>query len=342
MKKILLSLMTIGIVSAGVFGATKAFFTDTETSAGNTFSAGTIDIAVDGTNPWTRSTPYQFADMKPSQVEYSNFRINNVGTNPVNVFKRIENVSTNSGVLTEPECLEGGGSWSGQNCTGDYKEKSDIDTVIEYDLAVKVYDNAGNLRWHQMLYNKDVTLSNIKGTDVFLGMIPVGWYMDVTESYHMKDDTTNWAQGDIMTFDIVLTGEQLKGSLVLENKTGDPDWDIIQGDGRQGTLTYGVRDSKFNYSFTATGMQPGVKYWLIEYRDPFGTPGTTLGSAVADGSGVVSIPQTSLELGANLTNAKIWLVTDADYDESANKLVDWHPANYLFETGLMDYYDSDL
>lgn len=341
MKRILLSIITISLVSAVAFGATKAFFTDEEKNTGNTFSAGTIDIAVDGQNPWTRTSPYQFVDMKPSQNEYSNFRINNVGTNPANVFKKVGNVVTGSGAISEPECQEQGGTWSGTQCTSG-TEKSDIDTVIDYDLSVKVYDAGNNLKWWQMLYNKDVTLASIKNTDMFLGMIPVGWYMDVTESYHMNDNTTNWAQGDLMTFDIVLTGEQLKGTLVLENKTGDPDWDIIQGDSKQGTLTYGVKDSKFNYSFAATGMQVGVKYWLIEYRDPWGTAGTTLGSATADAGGNVVIPSTSLELNANLTNAKIWLVTDVDYDEANNKVTGWNPANYLFETGLMDYYDADL
>lgn len=47
MKKILLSLGTIGIVAAVVIGATTAYFSDTETSTGNTFSAGEIDLKID-------------------------------------------------------------------------------------------------------------------------------------------------------------------------------------------------------------------------------------------------------------------------------------------------------
>jgi len=46
-KKILISLSIIGIVSAIVIGATTAFFSDTETSSGNTFTAGSIDLKVD-------------------------------------------------------------------------------------------------------------------------------------------------------------------------------------------------------------------------------------------------------------------------------------------------------
>src|SRR3989344_4831341 len=49
MKKILLSLSMIAVVAVVVAGATGAFFSDTETSTGNTFTAGAIDLTVDNT-----------------------------------------------------------------------------------------------------------------------------------------------------------------------------------------------------------------------------------------------------------------------------------------------------
>ncbi|MDP3985817.1 MAG: TasA family protein [Candidatus Veblenbacteria bacterium] len=47
MKKILLSLAAIGAVAAVVVAGTGAFFSDTETSTGNVFTAGAIDLTVD-------------------------------------------------------------------------------------------------------------------------------------------------------------------------------------------------------------------------------------------------------------------------------------------------------
>jgi Ca-activated chloride channel family protein len=47
MKKILISVSVIAIAAIVVVGATTAFFTDTETSVGNTFTAGAIDLKVD-------------------------------------------------------------------------------------------------------------------------------------------------------------------------------------------------------------------------------------------------------------------------------------------------------
>lgn len=46
-KKILMSLSVIAAAAAAVVGGTGAFFSDTETSTGNTFTAGAIDLKVD-------------------------------------------------------------------------------------------------------------------------------------------------------------------------------------------------------------------------------------------------------------------------------------------------------
>lgn len=46
-KKVIVSLAVIGIVAAVAIGATIAYFSDTETSANNIFTAGTIDLSID-------------------------------------------------------------------------------------------------------------------------------------------------------------------------------------------------------------------------------------------------------------------------------------------------------
>ena len=48
MRKILASIMTIALVASTTIGATQAYYSDTETSTGNTFAAGTLDLNVDG------------------------------------------------------------------------------------------------------------------------------------------------------------------------------------------------------------------------------------------------------------------------------------------------------
>ena len=50
MKKIIISLSVIAAVAAVAIGASTAFFSDTETSTGNTFTAGAIDLGNDNTS----------------------------------------------------------------------------------------------------------------------------------------------------------------------------------------------------------------------------------------------------------------------------------------------------
>lgn len=344
MKRIAISLSIISAVAAIAIGGTIAYFSDTETSQGNTFTAGTIDIAVNDQNPWEEEAPYVLSDMKPSQVDYTNFTINNVGTNPVNVWKKVDGIVTEEVSINEPERAY----YDANNLTDG---KNDIDTAIQYDLSVVLKDPTGAPQWNQTLYNLNKTISQITGQGTFLGMIPVGWSMDVTESYHMIGETENWAQSDKMTFNITLTGEQLKGTAILENKDQVAPWRVLGEDAYTGTLTYGVKDSKFNYSFVGTVPLVSTDYSLIVYSEPFSTPTGSgwprpviiLGSVLSDGSGSVSIPSTSLELNTNLINAKIWLVQSSNL--SGDTMNVWNSStetNTLFDTGLIDYYDSDL
>jgi len=86
MKKILLSVLTIGMVSAVVFGATSAYFSDTETSTLNTFTAGEINVTISSSGyyngvlqdtapdlTWTSSNItselfFDFDDLKPGDT----------------------------------------------------------------------------------------------------------------------------------------------------------------------------------------------------------------------------------------------------------------------------------
>lgn len=50
MKRILISFSMIAVVAAVGVGATRAFFSDSVASTGNTFTAGTLSLSVDGTH----------------------------------------------------------------------------------------------------------------------------------------------------------------------------------------------------------------------------------------------------------------------------------------------------
>lgn len=79
MKKVLSSSILIGIVGLTAFGLSSAFFSDTETSTDNTFTAGELDLKIDNTSylngtlhegtTWGFNDPlglfFNFLDLKP-------------------------------------------------------------------------------------------------------------------------------------------------------------------------------------------------------------------------------------------------------------------------------------
>ncbi len=348
MKKIAISLGIIGVVAAVVIGGTIAYFSDTETSTGNTFTAGTIDISIDGQNPWTDS--FTMADMKPCYTDYITFRVNNdlSDPNPVNIFKKIIVDGEETGTVSEPECEEEDGIWNG-DCSGNI-EINDLSSVIWYDLYVEVYDNEENLLFWQTIYidADEKSIADIYGgeNNVFLGMIPAGGYMLVEQSYHLSPEAGNEYQGDIMTFSIEIEGVQLYGEAWLENKKGAPDWEVLDsGDGINGILTYKVKNPTFEFTFTGKAPMTDHNYVLAAGMKSVGGNNydvdTELGTGTTDGDGNIIITG-DVELGKDMKDVKVWLVPEENWS-GGMVWAGWPScaANFLWETGLIWYEDTD-
>jgi predicted ribosomally synthesized peptide with SipW-like signal peptide len=105
MKRIVLSLFTIAAVAVMATGATSAYLSDTETSIGNTFSAGTLDLNLDGDN--INVVKFNVSNMVPGNQPTRSWVLKNVGT--VNGYLDIENVviSGYENDCTEPEVEAG-------------------------------------------------------------------------------------------------------------------------------------------------------------------------------------------------------------------------------------------
>lgn len=70
MKKIITSLGMIVFVGALVAGGTGAFFSDTETSEGNTFTAGALDLTVDSQQHYNGAECVPNPDQEESEIPY--------------------------------------------------------------------------------------------------------------------------------------------------------------------------------------------------------------------------------------------------------------------------------
>lgn len=209
MKRILLSVLTISLVGAVTIGATGAYFSDTETSTGNTFTAGTIDL----------SKPTVFApflvDYKPSETGYIGFSITNVGGNEMDVWKHIVSAVTADNGVNEPECVAYGGTWSDTTfCTGGTLNDA-IDTVTLYDMWIEksttpnTVFNDGVDQWI-IQESEGLHINDVVSNYIYLGKLAKGATLNVVQSYHMAGALTgNWAQSDTMTLNIEFFGQQL-------------------------------------------------------------------------------------------------------------------------------------
>ena len=381
-KKILISLSVIGIVAAIAIGATTAYFSDTETSEGNTLTAGVIDIVVNDENPWIESYSAELSDMKPCQTRYIEFTVRNlVYSNPIDLWKHIDIISQEDGTVSEPECDEGNGTWDqgNQTCIGNYVERNNLAAYIIYDMWV-CYDPIDNERcitdpdtgepsygcnWIPIIEeNQHVRLDNVSSAWIYLGQLHPEKELKVVQSYHLRSwpgasepEVTNWAQGDILTFNIDLMATQLEapgplgdtGILTMRQKDGET-WVEY---GAVGTLTYNTSGSTFDYDFVASGLAVSTNYSLIYYADPW--PGNNPGALIAtyltdDSAGAINALNQSVELNIDLPSApdsnapagaKVWLVPSTDYNAGAKSLTAWNPSNYLFEMNLITYDDID-
>jgi hypothetical protein len=65
-----------------------------------------------------------------------------------------------------------------------------------------------------------------------------------------------------------------------------------------------------------------------------------LATVTPDGAGVITgFTQVATDPGT-FQNMKVWLVPSSDLNADTATFNAWHGGNYMFDTGLIDYYDS--
>ncbi|MFC1615457.1 TasA family protein [Patescibacteria group bacterium] len=363
MKKIIISLAMIVAVGAVVVGATRAYFSDTETSTGNMITSGALDLTLNGKNGEVVTAVVNIEDMKPSQTWYSGPITLEVFNNPGKLYKHVvAPFECTGGERTEPECEAESGQWDGATCTGG-TPVDDLPRVTWFDLEVWNDKNQNEEieedEWEIIIPDGMITVEDIASHWIYLGEYGEQLQMNkivIRQSFHMDGEAGNEFQGDSCTFTeefkVLQTNaphpENTLATLKLDNK--DPQtWDPIN-DSKVGYLTYNTAGATFDYTFTGQGLVAGTEYSLIYYADgyPGNNPGALIGTMITDGSGNVNASG-STELGMNLPHssdanypdgAKIWLVPSTGYAESTNSVTPWAPADYLYEMNLIQYEDQ--
>ena len=150
MRKILISAMVIGLVCALIGAGVYAVFSDTETSTGNTFTAGTLNLvpSTSGTGPGGKYTVTEGSDGVNGKVVFEKLAPGDSGT----ITWSLTNTGSVDGLLTltsamtftgesinEPECIDEGGSWDGSCSVSD--PSGDLGAEMKVWLSVVDPDN---------------------------------------------------------------------------------------------------------------------------------------------------------------------------------------------------------
>jgi len=144
MKNILLSLILIVMASSTAIGATQAYFSDVETSRGNTFAAGGLDLTIDGVN--TNVVKFTRTGLVPGNQPRGHWVLANAGS--INGYLDIQNVTivSNENGLTDPEVDAG-------DVTADIGELQDVlSLTLFFDMDKNGWWSTGDI----MIYDGKV------------------------------------------------------------------------------------------------------------------------------------------------------------------------------------------
>ena len=196
MKKLLFSLFVLGITSVLAIGATTAYFSDTETSSANTFTAGTLDLKLDGGD--TNVIKFTPSNLKPGSQPKGTFRFLNDGSLSGKLILSNVNIIDHENGRIDPEKA------AGDTTDGIGELSSVVNLRIFYDIGKDGWISTGD----PVLFNGKV--NTLSAPLTLIDNIPAGNEENVVflfDWWNTADD--NKAQGDDFTLDLSFTLEQI-------------------------------------------------------------------------------------------------------------------------------------
>ena len=194
MKKILISLMAIALVVGLVGAGTMAYFYDTETSTGNVFTAGTLDLKVDG-NDDPAVVSLNISPMAPGATGYNTWAVTNTGNIAGNFTLTVGTISNDPGTTPEPEGTPDNGELSG-NLMVILFEDTNNDGVFGTGDTVLYSDGMGGM----------ALLSGMPGTyNPADPAVSGGSTVYITLRYELPTGTGNEVMDDSSTFNITFS-----------------------------------------------------------------------------------------------------------------------------------------
>ena len=326
MKKILISVSIIAAAAAVIVGATTAFFSDTETSTGNTFTAGAIDLKIDNTsyatdftipdfqnptgaivaspaNTWqaddlTNQLFFYFADLKPGDVGEDTISLH-VNNNDAYACMNIKLTEIPENDANEAEVSAGDSS---SDTTGELQNelyfafwKDDGDNVFETNETIFSQGLAKDLFEGNYLSLADSQINVLTGTP---GPIQGGATYNIGKVWCFGTLTSNAVTAGTGVNPTVATGFICNGA---------PVGNLSQTDGIKADVSFYAVQSRNNSEFTCESLNP--KVGAANY-----VAGTPTCNITVDDSIVGD--RDTIQEGVNLANAgETVCVAEGNYNE---------------------------
>ena len=310
MKRILLSLLIIFAIGAGAFGATQAFFSDTETSTGNILAAGAIDLKIDNTSYYNHATSsatswdladltvqkfFNFIDIKPGDEGEDTISVH-VNDNDAWACMDLSFTKNDDVDCTEPEniddpsCTEPDLDFADGDLGGALNFlfwTDDSDNVLEDNEQIIASGSATDVL-NRSIVLADATENNVGGADG--APLTGGQTYYVGKAWCFGNLTTNPLPAGGGVDPTVASGVSCDG-VAVNNAS--------QSDALSGDVSFRAVQYRHNPTFTCSGTEPSIT--------PTITPTPTLLACqqadvmlVLDRSGSIN----STELGQLKTAAK--------------------------------------
>lgn len=192
MRKILIALLGVLLVAALAGAGTFAYFSDTETSTGNSFTAGILDLKVDGEDDPNVSTYLEVGNVAPGDSDEVTINLANAGTIDGTATIHIIGVADDDVSSNEPELAAGDLPDDPEN-TEDGELCDNLYLVITADLdGDGAFETAVAEGYRSAIECETFTIGALDGGGTIA--VKIAWSVD--------DEVGNIIQSDECVFDI--------------------------------------------------------------------------------------------------------------------------------------------
>lgn len=194
-KRAAIAVIVLALVAVASSGVIYAYFNDTETSSGNSFTAGTLDLKindVDGGVP----AAFTVTNVMPGSHGYREMKISNTGSIGGTLTAQPSGIVDNGGTTPEPEPTPDNG---------------ELSSVMQITIFIDTNDNgvreAGEVQYYSGPLKTVSGTWNMGNLAAFSDSSSAD-EIEVTVAYDIPTTVGNEIMGDTCTFNIVYTLEQ--------------------------------------------------------------------------------------------------------------------------------------